>query len=185
MTLRETLITLDDFEGFIARPENTNRIFELIDGGIVEKVPTEEHSLISGNLYIPLRLFAEQHDLGRAAFEVRRQMPGDDHNARLPDVEFTSKERLLPVVKQGAVPQMPDLAVEITSPDDSYLSLREKALYYLKHGARLVWLVFPEKQQIEVHTADAVRTIGIADVLDGGEVLPGFRLPVAAVFRLA
>src|SRR5689334_20272676 len=113
------LYTVDQFEAYIARPENAERLFELIDGEIVEKVPTEEHSLIVGNIYTDVRTFAEPRDLGRAAFEVRRRMPNDPHNARLPDVEFTTKARLLPVVAKGAVPQMPDLAVEVKSPDDN------------------------------------------------------------------
>lgn len=115
-----------------------NRAYELINGEIVEKVPTEEHSLIAGNIFAGLRAFAKEHNLGRVAFEVRRQIPGDHHNARLPDVEFTSKDRLLPVVREGAVPQMPDLAVEIKSPTDTYIGLREKAIYYLKNRSKLV-----------------------------------------------
>lgn len=184
MTIREQLYTVADFESFISLPQNTDRHFELINGEIVEKMPTEEHSLIIGDIYFPLRTFVDQHNLGRVAFEVRRKMPGDDHNARLPDVEFTAKERLLPVVRQGAVPQMPDLVVEVKSPDDSLLKLREKAVYYLSNGARLVWLVFPDRQQIEVHTAhSAVATLGIDDTIDGMDVIPGFSLPVRDIFR--
>jgi Uma2 family endonuclease len=104
----------------------------------------------------------------------------------MPDVEYTVVERLLPIVRKGAVPQMPDLAVEVKSPSNTYLQLREKAIYYLKNGARLVWLVFPERQQIEIHTHDApITTLGIGDTLDGGEVLPGFAMSVADVFDLA
>jgi len=185
MTFQERLYTVQEFENFIAQPENLDRLFELIDGEIVEKMPTEEHSLVIGNIYMPLRLFSDTHDLGRVAFEVRRKIVGDNHNARLPDVEFTSKARLLPVVKKGAVPQMPDLAVEVKSPDDSFVEMREKANYYLKNGAKIVWLVFPDRQQIEVHTNDAaVRTLGINDELDGGDILPGFKLALRDIFRV-
>jgi len=185
MTIQERLYTVQEFEAFIAQPENSDRLFELIDGEIVEKMPTEEHSLIIGNIYMPLRMFADPRDLGRAAFEVRRKMSDDNHNARLPDVEFTVKARLLPVVKKGAVPQMPDLAVEVKSPDDSFVKMREKANYYLNNGAKIVWLVFPDRQQIEVHTDyAAVRTLGINDELDGGDVLPGFKLALREIFKV-
>lgn len=184
MVLRERLYTIADFETFIAREENADRLFELIDGEIVEKMPTEEHSLIIGNLYLVLRTFVDPRDLGRVAFEVRRKAKDDDHNARLPDCEFTSKERLLPVVKKGAVPQMPDLAIEVKSPNDSFISLRQKAIYYLNNGARLVWLIFPDQRQIEIHTSDsAVKTLNRDDILDGGAVLPGFSIPVKEIFR--
>ncbi|MCA0456802.1 MAG: Uma2 family endonuclease [Chloroflexi bacterium] len=185
MAIQQRLYTVDEFEAFIAQSDHADRLFELIDGEIAEKMPTEEHSLIIGNVYMPLRLFVDPRGLGRVAFEVRRKIIGDDHNARLPDVEFTSKERLLPVVKKGAVPQMPDLAVEVKSPVDSFVEMREKANYYLKNGSRIVWLIFPDRQQIEVHTNDAaVRTLGIDDELDGGDVLPGFKLALRDIFKV-
>lgn len=174
------LKTIEDFETFLQ--EHPDRLYELINGEIVEKVPTEEHSLIAGNIFAELRSFVKKYDLGRVAFEVRRQIPDDEHNARLPDVEFTSKNRLLPIVREGAVPQMPDLAVEIKSPSDTYIGLREKAIYYLKNGSSLVWLVYPEKQQIEIHTDNAVHTLNMDDNLDGGDVLPNFELAVSDVF---
>jgi len=174
--------TVQDFDAFIALPENADRLFELIDGEIVEKVPTEEHgflaSLLSGEIYIYLK----QNPIGRVAVEPRHKLPEDEHNARMPDIAFTSSERALPIVTSGAVPQMPDLAIEIQSPDDAVLKMREKALYYLTHGARLVWLIFPRKQQIEVHTADDISVMTVGDTLNGGDVLPGFNLPVKDIF---
>jgi Uma2 family endonuclease len=184
MAAREGLVTIRDFEAFIAQPENVDRLFELIHGEIVEKVPTEEHSLVVGDIYMELRLFVDARDLGRVTFEVRRRAKGDDLNARLPDVDFTRKERLLPVVTQGAVPQMADLIVEVKSPDDSFVKLREKANYYLNNGVQLVWIVFPATRQIEVHTNDSpVRTLSSDDEIDGGSVLPDFRVRVSAFFR--
>lgn len=83
---------------------------------------------------------------------------------------------------EGAVPQMPDLVVEIKSLNDVELKMRKKALYYLENGTRLVWLVFPRKKQIEVHTAETIAILTVDDVLDGGDVLPGFTLPVRTIF---
>lgn len=181
---KSKLYTVDEFEEFLARPENSDSLFELIHGEIVEKVTTEEHSLIVGNIYRPIWTFVDQHDLGRVAFEVRRRVPGDEHNARLPDLEFTRKERLLPVVRKGAVPQMPDLAVEVKSPDDSLHKLREKAAYYLANGTRLVWLVYPKKRLVIAITPDSEEILTEEDTLDGGDVLPGFTLPVRDIFRV-
>jgi Uma2 family endonuclease len=183
MDVQTRLITVEEFEDFIALDENSDRLFELIDGEIVEKMPTEEHGIVIGNIYRPLWNFAVPRNLGRVNFEVRRRMPDDDHNARLPDVEFTRAERLLPVVSQGAVPHMPDLAVEVKSPDDSKIKMREKALYYLSNGTQLVWLVFPRTRQVEVHTAESIHTFNLGDILDCGDVLPGFTLAVAAIFE--
>ena len=78
---------------------------------------------------------------------------------------------------------MPDLAVEIKSPDDSVRQLREKAAYYLANGARLVWLIYPQQRMIEVYDPDAdVEILVEGDLLTGKEVLPDFNLPVAEVF---
>lgn len=174
--------TVQDFEAYIALPENADRLFELIDGEITEKVPTEEHAILAALLSGEIYLYLKQHPIGRVAVVPRHKIPKDAHNARMPDIAFTSQERALPVTTSGAVPQMPDLAVEIQSPDDSTLKMREKALYYLTNGGRLVWLVFPRKQQIEVHTADEINVLSISDTLDGGDVLPGFALPVKDIF---
>jgi Uma2 family endonuclease len=182
MAVGEKLVTIEEFEAFIARPENRERRFELVNGRIVEKVPTEEHGVIALNIGTELKLYARMRG-GRAAVEPRHRIPEDEHNARLPDVAFTSAERALPLVKQGAVPQMPDLAVEIQSPDDSPIELREKAIYYLKNGARMVWLVYPDKRTVEIHTAEDLRVLTAGDTLDGGDVLPGFSLPITEIFN--
>ena len=78
---------------------------------------------------------------------------------------------------------MPDLAVEIKSPSDSGRQMREKAEYYLANGARLVWLVYPQKRLIEAYSLDAdVEILLEDDTLTGGDVLPGFASAVAEVF---
>lgn len=59
MAIQQHLYTVDEFEAFIAQSDHTDRLFELIDGEIAEKMPTEEHSLIIGNVYMPLRLFVD------------------------------------------------------------------------------------------------------------------------------
>jgi Uma2 family endonuclease len=184
MVVQPRLYTVDEFETFIALPQNVDRRFELINGEIVETMPTEEHSLVAGNFYAALREFVRPRNLGRVAFEVRFRMPEDQHNARLPDVSFTSTERLLPVVKKGAVPFMPDLAVEIKSPDDSIKTLREKAAYYLSNGTQLVWIADPDKRIVIVLTLDDEDILLEKDTLTGGDVLEGFSIPVAVLFDL-
>ncbi len=179
-------MTIDEFEAFIARPENTERRFELIHGEIVEKtMPTEEHGLISARLIFLLGQFVYGSLLGRLTVEARHKQAHDQKNARIPDISFTRRERLLPVTTEGAVPQMPDLCIEIKSPDDTYKQMREKAAFYLSAGVALVWLVFPEKRIIETYTASeqAVYTAANEDVIGGGDVLPGFSLAVVDVFK--
>lgn len=184
MTVQTRLMTVEEFEQFSDAPENSDRRFELIDGEIVEKMPTEEHAVIAATISGFIWSYLRANELGgRVAVEPRHRVPEDDYNARLPDIAFTSKERALPLVKKGSVPQMPDFAVEIKSPDDSYAKLRKKAAYYLQNGTRLVWLVYPEKRLVEVYRSESNSEILTAeDTLDGGEVLPNFTLPVKDIF---
>jgi Uma2 family endonuclease len=184
MAIQPQLCTVAEFEHFLALPEHRDRFFELIHGEIVEKVPTEEHGLIAGNIYGFLWQYTRQSGIGRAVIEVRVQVPEDDYNSRQPDLAvFVDTTR--PVVTRGPVLQMPDAVIEVKSPDDTYASMRERAAYYLAHGARLVWLLYPAKGLVEVYrqSADSDILTG-ADTLQGEEVLPGFTLPVREIFAL-
>ncbi len=178
-------MTLADFDALLSQPQYAARRLELIGGQVVEKMsPTEEHAFIAAVLVGELYTYLRHNPVGRVTTEARHHGPEDTRDSRLPDVAFTRRERALPLVREGAVPQMPDLAVEIRSPGDTLLSLREKALYYLTRGAQEVWLVLPRSQQIEIHRGDAaVRTLGLNDTLSAGDLLPGFTLAVAQVFR--
>lgn len=173
--------TVQEFEDFIAQPENTEKRFELINGEIVEKMPTEKHSLIAGNIYSALREYARPRNLGRPLFEVRYEFSGG--NIRIPDISFTLAERSQPVVDRGPVSQLPDLVVEVKSPDDAILKLREKADFYLEHSVRLVWLVYPDPRIVEVYTPDGIEMLAEGHILTGEPVLPDFSIPVSAVFE--
>jgi Uma2 family endonuclease len=180
-THHEAEMTVQEFEHFLRLPENRDRLLELIDGGVVEKMPTEEHGYTAGIFVTRLNNFVLPHKLGVVAVEARHRIPTDRRNVRLPDVSF--RQGNAPLVKEGAVAQMPDLAIEIQSPDDTVKSMRDKAAYYLANGARLVWLVFLRKRYIEVYRpGEEMEILFGSDILDGGDVLPGFSLPVAEIF---
>ncbi len=178
---RERLLTVKEFEEYIARPENRRRLFELINGEIVEKMPTQEHGVICQNISAPIWIYSRDHGVGRVAQEVRHSLETDDKNARLPEVSYYM-DASKPIVTWGATPYLPDLAVEVKSPDDSYKELRDKANYYLANGTRIVWLVYPEKHTVEVLTLDDFDYIDENGTLDGDDVLPGFKLAVKDIF---
>lgn len=78
---------------------------------------------------------------------------------------------------------MPDLAVAIKPPDDTYMSMRDKAEYSMQHGCLMVWLVYPEKRIVESYQpGQDIDLLVAGDTLSGGEVLPGFTLTVEVVF---
>lgn len=181
MPTADKKLTIEQFEQFEQLPENRDRLLELINGEIVEKMPTEEHGLLSGNVITSLNNFVKPRRLGRVGTEVRHRQENDTRNSRLPDVSFTSVQR--PLVRKGSVSHFPDLAIEIKLPDDSIRKLREKAEFYLQNGVALVWLIYPEQQMVEVYSLDGdVEILLTGDVVTGGEVLPGFAMPVAEIF---
>ena len=175
------LLTTEDFEAFISFPDNADRRFELIDGEVVEKVPTQEHGICAGNLVTDMNLWLRQNPIGRVSVEARHRPAGNERNDRLPDVSFV-RDLTKPVVRGGAANFMPDLVVEIQSPDDDPEAMREKARFYLANGTKIVWLVFMQLRIVEVITADGTWTVGEDDVLSGLDVMPGFELPVKNIF---
>jgi Uma2 family endonuclease len=103
----------------------------------------------------------------------------------MPDVALVRAERLPPPHERiGAMPVIPDLAVEIVSPSDRITKVRDKIRRYLEAGVPLIWLIEPRRRQVTVYRpGQPEHVLGMADELDGGEVLPGFRLAVAELFR--
>jgi Uma2 family endonuclease len=181
MTVEPKLMTEETFEQFLAT--HLDGLYELVHGEIVEKVPTQEHAKIAGIILGELYLYLKHHPAIKAHLgpEVRYRPEGDLYNDRIPDVSLQLSDR--PPVRRGAVPGMPDLAVEIKSPDDTYLSMRDKATYYVQHGCTLVWLIYPEKRIVEVYEpGNDIDLLVAGDTLSGGEVLPEFTLPVAVLF---
>src|SRR5260221_30129 len=109
---RKKTYTVAEFTAFITLPENIERLFELIDGEIIEKVPTEEHGIIAGNIVTEFNLYLRQNRIGRGGVEIRYRLPKDDQNDLLLDVSFRNNPDA-PAVREGPVSSMPDLAVEI------------------------------------------------------------------------
>ncbi len=176
----ETRISLDEYEAFLeVHPDG---LYELIDGEIVEKVPTQEHGVIATRIGARLLVFVEDNNIkAHVAVEARFRPEGSRHNDRLPDISLQFSEE--PPVSQGAVTGMPDLAVEIKSPSDDIRGLREKAAYYLANGCRMVWLIYPEQRLVEVYQPEQdIQLLVVGDTLSGGKLLPDFALPVANIF---
>lgn len=172
--------SLDDFEVYITRPEHRGRRFELRHGAIVEKMPTGEHGYIASVINAAIFNYLTQHPIGYVLVEARFRPLDDPANDRIPDVSFSTRHDVL--VRRGPAPGMPDLAVEIKSPDDRLKAMLETAQYYLTHGARLVWLVHPEKRLVLVITEQSTEILTTDDTLDGDDVLPGFQIAIARLF---
>jgi Uma2 family endonuclease len=161
--------------------------YELVRGELRRMAPASfRPSNIAMRIGIRLGAFAEAHGLGEltgadGGWVLER---GPD-TVRAPDVAFVRAERVPPPEEQERfAPIVPDLAVEVVSPSDRAKDVEEKVAQYLGAGVPLVWVFHSRRRTATVHRlGQAPRILGEGDVLDGEEILPGFRLPLADVFR--
>jgi Uma2 family endonuclease len=158
---------------------------ELVEGELRTMAPAGfDHGRVA--LHIGARIFdhVDQHGLGVAyaaetGFILRR---GPD-TVRAPDAAFVAADRVPRRGSRGFAELAPDLVVEVVSPSDRASEVAEKAAMWLDAGVRLVWVVDPQARLAAVHHPGGLVTVLREDgVLDGEDVLPGFRLPLAPLF---
>jgi Uma2 family endonuclease len=160
------------------------RLCELIDGVLVEKAVGFQESILAALLIQYLGLFVREHDLGivAGADGTLRLKPGQ---VRIPDLCFIAWDRLpgrqLP---RDPIPDLvPDLAVEVLSEGNTPGEMGRKLADYFAAGVRLVWLIDPRARTVRIHTAsDQSSLLDERQTLDGGDVLPGFALPLGQLF---
>jgi Uma2 family endonuclease len=182
MVVQEKLYTVEEFwETF-----GETKFIELVKGIPVQMSPSgEAHMLVSAWLIYLLTVYVEDHDLGVVtASEGGYVLSIDPATVRGPDVGFIAKKQLNRPSTERYFPGPPDLAVEVVSPNDTATEVHDKVMDFLHAGTRLVWVVYPPSKTVVVYTPDAEARIYDAEgVLGGGEVLPGFSLPVRDVFK--
>lgn len=176
-----TLLTAADL---LELPDDGVR-HELIHGELTGMNPTGfEHLDLSGLLIHRLRGFASERGLGIVGGEAGFVLAHDPDTVLAPDIVFVRADRLPPrEERQGFLDLAPDLAVEILSPSDRAVDVNAKVVIYLEAGVRLVWIVDPRRHTVTAYAADrTARVLVEGDDLDGGEALPGFRLPLTELF---
>ena len=161
-----------------------SRLCELVDGVLVEKTVGYYESYLAGRLIILIGAFVEQHRLGcvAGADGMMRLASG---LVRIPDVSFVSWGQL-PGRRVPRVPiadLAPDLAVEVISPSNTAREMERKLRDFIDAGVRLIWYVYPEPQEVHVYTAERHDVLTIEQGLSGGDVLPGFVLPLRRLFE--
>jgi len=159
---------------------------ELVRGELTTMAPAGyPHGMASARIGALLDAFVRERSLGdvlgaETGFTIAR----DPDTVRAPDAAFVSiARRPAPDDLKGFAQLAPDLVAEVISPDDRAGQVAAKVLEWLGAGCRLVWVLYPQLRRVVVHLPDGVsRTLGEGDELDGGDVLPGFRVPVAELF---
>jgi Uma2 family endonuclease len=172
--------TVELFEWFMDLSVNSERRFELIHGQIVEINTNYKRPYIIPNVGAPIHEYLRAHKTGHVGASVHHRAPGKPYDCRLIDVSVWSLEELTD--EWGAGATMPMLAIDIQTPDETRRAMRRKAEWLLVNGARMVWLIYTLREQVEVMTSTERRLLSKQDTLDGGDVLPGFSMPVSEVF---
>lgn len=165
--------------------QNHKRLFELVDGTLVEKGMGFGESSIAALLIQLLMNHSDAHGrLGLVSGEAGT-VKLLKKLVRIPDVSFTRRDRL----PDGKVPTepipdlAPDLCIEVLSEGNTRLEMERKLKEYFLAGVLLVWFVDPKRRKVRVFTSpDDVTELTATDTLDGGDVLPGFTVPVARLF---
>jgi Uma2 family endonuclease len=175
--------TVDDV---VRLNDHEDRLYELVDGILVEKTLGFEESLIALNIGTLLNSFVKPRGLGVVAGEggtIRL----DINLVRIPDVSFVSWGRM----PGGELPKkpvpllVPELAVEVISTSNTAKEMAEKLREYFEKGVRLVWYVRPRTRVVDVYTSpDQFTRLTASMQLDGGDVLPGFLVQISEIFEM-
>lgn len=180
MTTTHQLYTTQDV---LDLPDDAHR-YELVQGELRRMSPAgRKRGRLIMNLSTPLDQFVRAHQIGVVyAAETGFILATDPDTLRAPDIAFVRQERIEDD-EEGFFPGPPDIAIEFISPHDLYTEVDEKVLDYLSAGTRMVIIVNPRKQIVTVYASRMeIRMLTKDDVLEGSEILPGWSLPVSAIF---
>ena len=172
-------------EELLRMPDDGFR-YELIRGELIRMTPAgHQHGRLVVNVTTPLDQHVRQHHLGVVyGAETGFQLASDPDVVRAPDAAFVRRERAAEVGDvEGYWPGAPDLAVEVISPGDLYTEVEDKVLAWLAAGARMVVVINPRTRTATVYRSRTdVTVLGEEDGLDGGDVVPGWMMPVRDLF---
>jgi Uma2 family endonuclease len=180
----KTLVTADEL---YQMPEDGYR-YELVKGELIRMAPTGgEHDYLRGGISYIFTSYVRSEGLGLVFVgDTGVKYEGDPDTVMAADITFVSKGRIPEGVPKGYLAVVPDLVVEIVSPNDKVGDLEVKIKAYLEAGVRMVLVVHPETRLIRIHRSITdIETLTISDTLTGGDVLPGFSCKVSEIFGQA
>jgi Uma2 family endonuclease len=176
MVLQRQIVTAEQFDEFLAQPENAGKDFELIAGEIVEVPSNTRSSEVAITIATHFKMHLIQNNIqGFVTGEAGLYQVGAERYA--PDVAF----KRTPTTSEFIDPNPPELAIEVVSPSDDLRLLSVKISNYLAAGIT-VWVAYPEDKLVVVHIPGKGATILTVDDTLTFDGLPDFALPIKSVF---
>lgn len=160
------------------------RLFELVDGVLLEKTVGSRESFLAASIIGALFIFLKQRNLGILTCPdgMYRMLA---KNVRMPDVAFTPWANLpgRRMPKSAVWGVIPGLAVEVLSEDNTVQEMERKVREYQSLGIAVIWIIDPESETAKIHFLDGTMTsLTSAEQLTAASVLPGFALSLADLF---
>jgi Uma2 family endonuclease len=178
-------VTPDD----LLRMPDSGKGFELVNGELKELSVSRKSSHVAGEIYLRVKLHSNANQPGWVFPEGTsyRCFSDDPDRVRRPDTSYIALSRMTAEQydEDGHCPIVPDLAVEVISPTDNAEQVEDKIGEWLAAGVKVLWEVYPNTRVVRAHRPDGTITLfRAADTLTAPDVLPGFAVPVADLFRL-
>ena len=180
-TTRTNLMTAEEL---LDMPDDGYR-YELVRGELRKMAPAgHSHGREGNKVNVSMSNHVYENDLGETYLaETGFILARSPDHVLAPDVAFVRKERAEAARDvPGFFPGVADLAVEVMSPRDRHTDVAEKVSEWLEAGAGMVIVVNPRNRTVQVYTSDGVIELTEADTLGGGDVVPGWTMPVADIF---
>jgi Uma2 family endonuclease len=163
------------------------KFYEVVEGQIVENPPMgARESILASFLQDLMGPFARSSRMGRVVTETLFLLDHSRKLKRRPDLAFVSAKRWslkrsVPETESWHV--VPDLAVEVISKTNTAYAVAKKIEDYFEAGVTVVWVIYPATSKIYVYGSPTrTRILELGDDLDGGEIIPGFSVPLSTLF---
>ena len=186
MTQQKTLMTADQFFDFCN--QNDGR-YELVDGMVVELAPARRiHGRTASNITTAFNIYCRRRGAGWSEVDVGYTVRSGPDTVRGPDVSLVFGGTTEEEEQRAFISGSPDIAVEVVSPSNTAAEIERKVSEYLAAGSQRVWVVYQatprNPRRVVVHHPDGASiTYTGDDVIADEELLPGFSLPLADIFR--
>jgi Uma2 family endonuclease len=179
-------IQFDSFSEILRKYKYANMLVDVKAGHAIEvSQPTGLHGETTTLLTMKIANFVYTNMLGRVTvgtgFRVQ-EYGANQSTVYNVDIAFVGKAKAAKPFKNRIVKLVPDLAIEVIARGESEMALRQKQLSLIAAGTKIVWIVYPDSETVTQFKPDNEKMFKSGDTLSGGDVLPGFELPVREIF---